>query len=113
MEIGSQGVYNLRVEESIRKPERYEGTSKIPIFKLFSKLVKLLIYSINLYLKNAIFYLFPELEKTEKSKYNKKSTRNHIISLLIRKNVEVQPKINTQKAQFRVSWLIGKSYVLI
>ena len=86
---------------------KYEinGTSKIPISKLFSDLEKIWKWNLGLYSKNLeqhskIFFI-----NLEKSRSPARATfKNPKISLLIGKNLEVQPKTNTQKIPIWNLW---------
>ena len=91
-------------------PTKYEinGTSKSPIFELFSDLESVT-YA---YIQKTYFLIF--FMNWEKSRSAARVTfKNPKISLLIGKNLQFQSKTNTQESQFGIYGGIGKIYILI
>ena len=79
------------------------GTSKIPIYQLFSELGKISKCYLGLYSKTQFFF-FSWIGKKFRSPARAKF-RNPKIPLLIGKNMEVQPKTNSQKIPILKPWM--------
>ena len=99
--IGSplSSTNKLCLKEYPHNLTKYEinGTSKIPTSQLFSELGKIWKYSLGLYSKSPVRATF----------------RNPKTSFWIGRNLEAQPKTNTQKISFLNIWMNWETCVLI
>ena len=100
--------YNKRVS---KKGQAIRGTSKIPISQLFSELGKTQKYIPGLFSKKKISILIINWEKLRSPATA--TFKNPKISLWIRNNLEVQPKVKAEKSQFCIYGRIGENYILI
>ena len=102
--LSSTNILCLKDYLNILRKYEIKGTSKTPISQLFSKLGK--IWKCNLGFQKKQFSIFSM--NWEKLKSPARATfKNPKISLWIGKNVEVQPKTNTQEIpilNLRMNW---------